>query len=106
MIDVDEEAVEGVAVADMVQESRAPWGWELVDELLELCVPGGVRRPGLGPALTALSHWIAPVCPVHSPTMLSPGCPPVGVWAWKSALLSEAWPTNFSGYQNRARNDS
>ncbi len=45
MIDVDEQA--GGGVADMVQEGRAVWGWELADDLFEFYTPGAVRRPGL-----------------------------------------------------------
>jgi len=45
-IDVAEEAGRGVAVADMVQEGWAVWGWELANDLFEFCVPGGVSRPG------------------------------------------------------------
>jgi hypothetical protein len=57
--EVDEEADGGVAVVEMVEEGWAVWGWELADELFEFCVPGGVRRPRLGPSL-ALGHWDAP----------------------------------------------
>jgi hypothetical protein len=36
LVKVDEEVVGGVAVAEVVQEGRAVWGWELVDMLFEL----------------------------------------------------------------------
>ena len=95
IIDVDKVAGGGVAVADMVQEGWAVWGWELADELLEFCVPGGVRRPGLGPARTARGHWVAPVAPLYLVTLVSPGRFPVVARVWKPALLS-TWPDLLS----------
>ena len=84
-IEVNKKAGGGVAVAEVVEEGWAVWGWELADDSFEFYFPGGVRRPGLGPALMALGHWVAPL-------------PPRRRTAWRYVIAedSEWWAVGYT----------